>query len=150
MDWVDTAFRIHFKLAGFLLYCIEFIFKRWLSMGRDILVVDDEPGIRLLLTDVFNSEGYDVVTAKTGVEALKKINEKPFDLIILDCQLPILNGLEVAQQLENNQQTIPIIMMSGLPELLTNDLLTYDAIKKVVPKPFNIKDMIYFVKSAIV
>lgn len=119
-------------------------------MKHEILVVDDEPGIRLLLTDVLNAEGYDVVTAKTGVEALKKINESPFDLIILDCQLPILDGLEVVQQLKNDQQVIPIIMISGLPELLTDDLLTYDAIKKVVSKPFNIQDMIHFVKSAII
>src|SRR5690625_527709 len=64
-----------------------------LSMQKEILVVDDQPGIRLLLTDIFENDGYKVNTAETGQEALDKIYKNFFDLIILDYKLPILDGL---------------------------------------------------------
>lgn len=110
-------------------------------MKGQILIVDDQPGIRLLLTDVFTNEGYVIFTAKTGQEALDKIYKHEFDLIILDDRLPIISGQEVLQQMKDDQLHIPVIMMSGLIEDLRKEITKYDMVIEAVAKPFNIKDV---------
>ncbi|HLR74657.1 MAG TPA: response regulator [Virgibacillus sp.] len=112
-----------------------------------ILVVDDQPGIRLLLTEIFTHKGYEVSTAKTGREALDKINARSFDLVILDYKLPILDGLEVIKQLEQQDCTIPLILMSGLTEQLSKQRKESRLIKKIVSKPFDVQKMSTLVQS---
>ena len=112
-----------------------------------ILVVDDQPGIRLLLTEIFTHKGYEVNTAKTGREALDKINARSFDLVILDYKLPILDGLEVIKQLEQQDCTIPLILMSGLTEHLSKQRKESRLIKKIVSKPFDVQKMSTLVQS---
>lgn len=112
-----------------------------------ILVVDDQPGIRLLLTEIFTCKGYDVCTATTGREALDKINTCSFDLVILDYKLPILDGLEVIKRLEKQNCTIPLILMSGLTEQLSKNGKEYRFIKKIVSKPFDVQKMSTLVQS---
>jgi two-component system response regulator (stage 0 sporulation protein F) len=115
-----------------------------------ILIVDDQPGIRLLLMDVFTNEGYEVILAQNGKEALEKISKHKFDLIMLDYRLPILNGHEVLQQMINEKITIPVIMMSGLIENIKEDFKQEDMMIEIVAKPFNIKDICELVKSMLV
>ena len=110
-------------------------------MKRRILIVDDQPGIRLLLTDVFLSEGYEVSVATTGIEALKKTQNHSFDLILLDYRLPIINGVEVIKQMMQDNNETPVILMSGLIEGLREELLHRKDGLAIVSKPFNIKDL---------
>lgn len=116
-------------------------------MKQRILVVDDEPGIRLLLTDLLAQEDFHVITATTGIEALNKLEEQSVELIILDYLLPVLTGAEVIKELKKNKSSTPLIIMSGLLEHLTGNLQTYDLIKGVISKPFHIQDMIDLVHS---
>lgn len=118
-------------------------------MKGHILIVDDQPGIRLLLTDVLTSEGYVVFKAKTGQEALDKIYQHSFDLIILDDHLPILSGQEVLQQMTDDQLHIPVIMMSGLIEDLEKRVTKYDMVIETIAKPFNIKDVCTLVNGTL-
>ncbi|QKY70495.1 response regulator [Lentibacillus sp. CBA3610] len=115
-------------------------------MTKKILVVDDQPGIRMLIQEVFMEEGYDVTTAETGKEALDKLYRESFDLLILDYKLPVVDGLEVLNQLEHNQIYIPAIVMSGLAEDARKDLQQFSLIKEVFAKPFNIQELNSFVK----
>lgn len=117
---------------------------------HELLIVDDQPGIRLLLKDVFMNEGYDVIVAHTGWEALEKINEHSFDLIILDYRLPILTGAEVLQEMIKNKINIPVILMSGLVENIRSDFKQEDMTIKIVAKPFDLTDIIELVKSMII
>lgn len=119
-------------------------------MKDEILVVDDQAGIRLLLTDIFTSEGYQVTSAETGKEALEKIYQHSFDLIILDYRLPILNGGEILQQMREDQKMIPVILMSGLIENIKEEFIKDDMIIELVAKPFNIKDICDLVKSMLI
>lgn len=111
-------------------------------MKRKILVVDDEMGIRLLLKDLFIQEGFHVATADTGLEVLKELEEQSFDLIILDYHLPVLDGASVIRRLKQNESTTPLIVMSGLPEKVAENIHTYDSVKKIVAKPFHIHEMV--------
>jgi two-component system, OmpR family, KDP operon response regulator KdpE len=80
-------------------------------MGEKILVVDDEKAIRQFLDVSLTSQGYDVVEAATGREALSLVSTEHPDLIILDLVLPDINGVEITRQLREWTQ-IPIIIQS--------------------------------------
>ncbi|SDQ12708.1 two-component system, response regulator, stage 0 sporulation protein F [Virgibacillus subterraneus] len=118
-------------------------------MKKEILVVDDQPGIRLLLQEIFTNQGYRVTTAKTGKEALDELNKSSYDLIMLDYKLPVVDGVEVIQQLERDKIEVPAILMSGLAEDIMKESQNYDMVKKVLAKPFNVKDVCDYTKSLI-
>ena len=81
---------------------------------KTILVVDDEPAIRSLLRQQLKDQGYLVVEAADGMEAISQVKQTPPDLIILDVMMPAINGFDVAAVLKNNPSTmdIPIIILS--------------------------------------
>ncbi|UJL46006.1 response regulator [Virgibacillus sp. NKC19-16] len=118
-------------------------------MQKKILVVDDQAGIRLLLTDLFTSKGYHVTTATTGKEALDIINTNPFHLIIVDYRLPIFNGTEILDQLHQNEREIPAFLMSGFEESIREEAAQYSQVKAVLTKPFDVEEMVELVKSVI-
>ncbi|GAB3044762.1 response regulator [Virgibacillus ainsalahensis] len=115
-------------------------------MGKEILVVDDQPGIRLLLTDLLSNEGYHITTASTGKEAVDYANSNTFDLLIIDYKLPVLDGSEVLQKLEENKMKLPVIVISGLVETIDQELQQYNNVKAVIGKPFDISGFIEEVK----
>lgn len=86
--------------------------------GKKILAVDDEEDILELLRINLGKEGYQVICAATGEEAVKKVRAIVPDLIILDLMLPGINGLDVARKLKNDPKTadIPIIMLTAKGE----------------------------------
>lgn len=68
-----------------------------MEMTEKILVVDDEEGILCLLQDYFEIQGYEVITARGGVEAIEKVEKLP-DIILLDINMPDMSGLEVCRR----------------------------------------------------
>ena len=78
-----------------------------------ILIVDDERNIRLTLKDILEDEGYDIQLAESGETALKLIEAKQFDLIILDVKLPKMDGLSVLSKLLKKQPALDVLMISG-------------------------------------
>lgn len=82
-------------------------------MERSVLLVEDDAGLRLTLTDRIRDEGYDVDTASTGSEGFEKAANQPFDLIILDVMLPGKNGLDVCRDLRQNGVKTPILMLTA-------------------------------------
>lgn len=116
-------------------------------MTKKILVVDDQPGIRLLLQEAFTDGGYDVTTSETGKEALDRMYAESFDLVILDYKLPVMDGSQVLKHLEHNQMFIPAIVMSGLAEDYKEELQQFTVIKEVFAKPFNIQEVSHFINN---
>jgi DNA-binding response OmpR family regulator len=80
--------------------------------GAKILLVDDEEAIQKLLRFPLEKEGYQVVQARDGQEALDAFGREPFDLVILDLMLPRIDGTEVCRRLRA-QSTVPIIMLTA-------------------------------------
>ncbi|MUK89627.1 response regulator [Ornithinibacillus sp. L9] len=116
-------------------------------MNKVVLVVDDEHGIRLLLEDVLTNEGYHVITAKTGKEALDKLQKHSISLMILDYKLPIVDGIEILKQLAQAQTQIPTIVMSGMIEKIEDETKDIANVKAILSKPFNILDITEKVKN---
>ena len=77
-----------------------------------ILLVDDEDSIQALLTYPLERDGYRVVQARDGDEALRRFGEEPIDLVVLDIMLPKVDGLEVCRRLRG-ESTVPIIMLTA-------------------------------------
>ncbi|ALX49869.1 response regulator [Lentibacillus amyloliquefaciens] len=118
-------------------------------MTKEILVVDDQPAIRMLLQEVLKGEGYEVALAETGKEALDKVYAGSYDLLILDYKLPVVDGVQVLRQLENDQVPLPAIVMSGLAEEVRTESLQFNLVKEVFAKPFNIQEISGFVQKVI-
>ncbi|NQT72757.1 MAG: response regulator [Chloroflexi bacterium] len=87
-------------------------------MSEKVLVVDDDPGIVRLMERFLQREGYEVITATNGLQALKTAKNEQLELIILDLMLPGVDGFEVCHRLrsEPNTSGVPIVMVSGKAE----------------------------------
>ncbi|RFA36735.1 response regulator [Virgibacillus dokdonensis] len=116
-------------------------------MKKTILVVDDQPGICMLLTDILTEEGYHVETASTGKEGLEKMNTSVYHLVLMDYQLPIFNAFEVVKQLEKPNNQIPVIVMTGMTEGIVREKEDCNNIVTILSKPFNIKEVCELVHS---
>src|SRR4051794_18939365 len=87
-----------------------------------ILVVDDEQPVQQLLDRTLRSEGYDVVPALDGEQALDEISKQPFDLVLLDVMRPKLDGFEVCRRVRAHS-SVPIIMLSAKAEEVDDRVL---------------------------
>ena len=70
-----------------------------------VLVVDDHPAIRSTMLDILSEEGFSADQAKNGAEALSKCQENEFDFVLMDVQMPVLNGIEVLSEIRKSKQT---------------------------------------------
>ncbi|OQX13748.1 MAG: two-component system response regulator [Desulfobulbaceae bacterium A2] len=85
-------------------------------MGKKILLVDDEEGIHLLYSEELMDEGYTVVSAYNGSEALRMFAADPPDLVILDINMPDINGIEVLRLMKEQRPELPVILSSAYQE----------------------------------
>ena len=83
---------------------------------KRILLVDDEESIQLLYREEFEDEGYAIDSAYNGIEALAQFQATPPDLVILDINMPGLNGIEVLHQMKALRTDVPIILSSAYHE----------------------------------
>ena len=82
-------------------------------MNERILIVEDEPGLRLTLGDRLRREGYDVETAADGDEGFRRASSEPFNLIVLDVMLPLRNGFDVCRDLRQARIQTPVLMLTA-------------------------------------
>ncbi len=98
---------------------------------KKILLVDDEEGIRFLYREEFLDEGYEVITASNGEEALVKFRSEVPDLVVLDIQMPGMNGIEVLRQMKMDRPDLPVVLSSAYQEF-KQDLGTWASDEYVV------------------
>ena len=84
-------------------------------MKKKILVVEDEEGLRLLYKEELEAEGYEVLTARNGREAIQQLEEGRPDLIILDIVMPVMDGMEALGRIVGKERKIPIILNTSYP-----------------------------------
>ena len=104
-----------------------------------ILLVDDEESIQRLLAYPLERDGFRVVTAHDGEEALERFAAEPIDLVVLDLMLPKLDGLEVCKRLRA-QSTVPIIMLTARDDEFDKVLGLELGADDYITKPFSIRE----------
>ena len=82
-------------------------------MKKTILVVDNEENLRLLCQEVLDKEGYRVIEAEDGIEAIRKIEQETPDLVILDIQMPRMDGMEALPRILRKEKKTPVILYTG-------------------------------------
>ena len=113
-----------------------------------ILLVDDEESVQTLLTYPLRKEGYDVVGALDGREALDRFGEQRFDLVVLDIMLPKLDGIEVCRRLRSRSQ-VPIIMLTAKDDEIDKVIGLEMGADDYITKPFSVREFRSRVKAAL-
>jgi DNA-binding response OmpR family regulator len=118
--------------------------------SHKILVIDDSNVIRNMVRDMLPKGNFEVLEAKDGVQGLNLIRQERPNLIMLDFLLPRLSGWEVYQQiqLQHDLQAIPLVLMSGRKEEVTEKLQEPFEYFEFVQKPFDQKELIDAIKAA--
>jgi DNA-binding response OmpR family regulator len=110
-----------------------------MAESSTILLVDDEETVRKVLTFPLERDGYQVVQAADGEEALARFGDQPVDLVVLDIMLPKLDGLEVCKQLRSHS-SVPIIMLTARDDELDKVVGLELGADDYITKPFSIRE----------
>lgn len=113
-----------------------------MKKAKKILVVDDESGIRFLLTEALITEGFSVSQARDGQESLEKLENDRFDLVVTDINMPRLDGVSMLKRMKQRGRNEKVIIMTGNPsdERLMDEELP--PVEKRLFKPFCLKSFL--------
>ncbi len=117
-------------------------------MAESIMLVEDESSIREAMTEFLSEEGFEIIQAADGLEALELFRERQPDLIILDLMLPKLDGLEVCKAVRQ-KSNIPIIMVTARDEEIDKLLGLELGADDYITKPFSLREMKARIKAVL-
>ena len=112
-----------------------------------IIIIEDEESILIALEDDLRLEGYEVTSARDGLQGLSMAKEHGYDLIILDIMLPKMNGFEVCKQLRQAGVTTPILMLTAKSQEIDKVLGLELGADDYVTKPFSPRELLARVKA---
>lgn len=118
-------------------------------MAKQLLVVDDDASVLLAVSDTLRAEGYEVVTARRGAEAMVRVAEAVPDLIITDIRMPGMDGYALVRNLRSSPRTrlVPIIFLSAKDETADRIAGFRTGVDAYVTKPFETDELVAIVKS---
>ena len=116
-------------------------------MNENILLVEDEEGLRMTLSDRLQSEGYVVDFAADGLEGLDKATHLPFDLIILDIMLPLRSGYDVCRDIRREGLATPILLLTARDQTAEKVLGLKLGADDYVTKPFDMMELMARVEA---
>ena len=114
-----------------------------------ILIVEDEPQMRMGLRDNLEFEGYTVDTAEDGRVGLEKILENPYDLILLDVMMPHLSGFDVCKKAREKGIRTPVIMLTAKGEEIDKVLGLELGADDYITKPFSLRELLARIKAVL-
>ncbi len=119
--------------------------------GERILFVDDEPSIRLFGERILTKLGYHVESAANGRKALERLSDggAPIVLVVTDQTMPEMTGLELAEAMRRGHLSQPVILTSGLGEMMSADVVATAGVRAFLQKPFVIADLALSVRQAL-
>lgn len=110
-----------------------------------LLVADDEPMMRLLLSQTLGSQGFNVLLAENGLQAMELVNKNKITLILTDINMPKLNGLKFVENLQaTSHKDIPVILMTGDTDHLKESELKGAT---VLRKPFRRRELVELIQT---
>jgi two-component system response regulator (stage 0 sporulation protein F) len=115
---------------------------------KKIVVADDEVRIRMLYPEVLSELGYEVHSAKDGVEAWQLFQEHEPDLVILDVKMPEMHGFEVLEKIREKDPEVPVLICSAYPKLGNDPTVLTMGVVGFINKPIDISTLRTEVKRA--
>ncbi|MDH5608572.1 MAG: response regulator [Cyclobacteriaceae bacterium] len=120
-------------------------------MNKKILVAEDSSVIQNLTKRILSIQNFEICSVKNGKEVLEKLEKEPFDLILLDLNMPIMDGEECASKIRSSTdpsiKNIPIIAITGNAKNYSIDDFKKMGINDFLPKPLNYDEMVDMVNS---
>ena len=114
-----------------------------------VLVVDDDPGMRLTLEGIIEDEGYDVVGAADGYRAIELAQSSFFDLIFMDIKMPGINGVETYQEIKKASSNPVVVMMTGFSvEELVKEAVQ-EGVYEILSEPFGMEKIIDIMQAVL-
>lgn len=115
-------------------------------MGSRVLVVDDDPAIRRILSQTLELEDYEVTGAADGEEALEMISGEMPDVVILDVMMPRMHGFDVLRQIRHNPETrdLPVILLTAKSSAEDTWEGWREGVDYYMTKPFDVEELIRF------
>lgn len=108
----------------------------------NLLVVDDEDALRNVLSSELQSEGYSVLSAADGDEAIATLQQKSFDLVLLDIKMPRVDGFEVLKFIKEKYPKTKVIMLTGFADLKNAIESKKLGAEDFVSKPYDLVDLL--------
>lgn len=120
-----------------------------LTEKKKVLIADDEPGMRMTLTDILADNGCDVSTAENGLEAVKMCEREDYDVVLMDVRMPGgIDGVEAFRRIRQSRKSVNVILMSAYGK----DELKHDALREgaiaFLDKPLNLDTVIQLVADS--
>ena len=116
-------------------------------MNENILVVDDDAGVRKTLSSILLKEGYSVETVENGKQAIRASEKSRFDVALIDNMLPDMNGTELLHRLEEKQPHMVKIIITGFPTLENAMKTLNEGADGYILKPFDIEKLLEMIKK---
>jgi DNA-binding response OmpR family regulator len=114
---------------------------------RTVLVVDDDPGVLEVLELALGAEGYDVLVARNGREALEQATANKPNLMLVDLMMPVMDGWQLVRECRRREEIgdTPVIVLSAARNV--HETVRGLGVQAVVSKPFNLDELLYLVAS---
>lgn len=116
---------------------------------KKILVIDDEPTIRFLLKEVITDWGYEIAETSRAVRGIEMIKQGGIDLVLLDIQLPQMNGLEAIQKIREIDEELPVFILTAFHNLKDVVNMLDVSVQEFIQKPFDIDELHEKIKTVL-
>lgn len=114
----------------------------------NILVVDDEPSYRKTMKRLLNTDGHNVTLAEDGIDGLRILQKKEFDMVLTDINMPNMNGWEFLEKLNSLYPDLPVAIITGYLEYMDSTKYKIDiSTRKILRKPIKLKDIRELIKE---
>jgi len=116
---------------------------------ENILIVDDEKNYPPIIAAVLEGEGYETLTASSGHQAMEILKNSDVDLILADLKMPVMNGIELLEQIKKRDPDLPVIMMTAHGTVEKAVEAMQKGAHNFIQKPFDNEQLVVFVKKAV-
>ncbi len=114
-----------------------------------VLVAEDNPANRELIREILELQGYEVLEAKNGLEALEQIEEKLPDLVLMDIQMPLIDGLEAVTKLRSDERfgKLPVIALTAYAMNGDEEKALMAGFDGYLPKPMDVRQLLLYLQQ---
>jgi chemosensory pili system protein ChpA (sensor histidine kinase/response regulator) len=126
--------------------------RKYFEANRNVLVIEDDKIMGLMVTEILDDIGFEVVTATNGRIAFEKLKQHPVDFIVLDILLPEMDGFEVHANLQANPDTkdIPVMIITAWSDEKNIEKANQMGIRHFLPKPFTEDELVYTILTLLI